>query len=122
MRASVMIDLAGYTKEGLRALLKRCEEFAVQPLETRGESGGFDGESIRRLRSGNVGIFDTPLWPILTLRLPFHSLNYYPVCTFDISNNKQRLGHSEVELIQTMINGVNTRWKKDKALQKKYGT
>ena len=39
-----MIDLAGYTKEGLRALLKRCKEFPVQPLETRGESGGFDGE------------------------------------------------------------------------------
>ena len=49
MRASVMIDLPGYTKEGLPALQKRCEELAVQPRGTRGESGGFDGEYIRCL-------------------------------------------------------------------------
>merc|ERR1712158_158345 len=73
MRASVLIDLPGYTKEGLDALKKRCEELAVQPRGTRGESGGFDG------------------------------------CTYDVSN-KHRLGHSEVELIQTMIDGVNTLW------------
>merc|ERR1712214_163207 len=77
MRASVMIDLPGYTKEGLDALKKRCEELAVQPRGTRGESGGFDG------------------------------------CTYDVSN-KHRLGHSEVELIQTMIDGVNTLWEEDK--------
>merc|ERR1712176_787148 len=74
----------GYTKEGLDALKKRCEELAVQPRGTRGESGGFDG------------------------------------CTYDVSN-KHRLGHSEVELIQTMIDGVNTLWEEDKALQKKHG-
>merc|ERR1712012_807786 len=34
MRASVMIDLPGYTKEGLDALKKRCEELAVQPRGT----------------------------------------------------------------------------------------
>merc|ERR1712107_662202 len=84
MRASVMIDLPGYTKEGLDALKKRCEELAVQPRVTRGESGGFDG------------------------------------CTYDVSN-KHRLGHSEVELIQTMIDGVNTLWEEDKAPQKKHG-
>jgi len=84
MRASVMIDLPGYTKEGLPALQKRCEELAVQPRGTRGESGGFDG------------------------------------CTYDVSN-KHRLGHSEVELIQTMIDGVNTLWAEDKELQKKHG-
>merc|ERR1712210_387217 len=84
MRASAMIDLPGYTKEGLDALKKRCEELAVQPRGTRGESGGFDG------------------------------------CTYDVSN-KHRLGHSEVELIQTMIDGVNTLWEEDKALQKKHG-
>merc|ERR1712007_56814 len=84
MRASVMIDLPGYTKEGLDALKKRCEELAVQPRGTRGESGGFDG------------------------------------CTYDVSN-KHRLGHSEVALIQTMIDGVNTLWEEDKALQKKHG-
>merc|ERR1719430_2993895 len=84
MRASVMIDPPGYTKEGIDALKKRCEELAVQPRGTRGESGGFDG------------------------------------CTYDVSN-KHRLGHSEVELIQTMIDGVNTLWEEDKALQKKHG-
>merc|ERR1712184_221181 len=84
MRASVMIDLPGYTKEGLPALQKRCEELAVQPRGTRGESGGFDG------------------------------------CTYDVSN-KHRLGHSEVALIQTMIDGVDTLWEEDKALQKKHG-
>ena len=41
-----MIDLPGYTKEGLPALQKRCEELAVQPRETRGESGGFDGKCL----------------------------------------------------------------------------
>jgi len=84
MRASVMIDLPGYTKEGLPALQKRCEELAVQPRGTRGESGGFDG------------------------------------CTYDISN-KHRLGYSEVQLIQVMIDGVNTLWKEDLELQKKHG-
>merc|ERR1719158_581957 len=84
MRASVMIDLPGYTKEGLPVLQKRCEELAVQPRGTRGESGGFDG------------------------------------CTYDISN-KHRLGYSEVQLIQVMIDGVNTLWKEDLELQKKHG-
>merc|ERR1712089_48818 len=84
MRASVMIDLPGYTKEGLPALQKRCEELAVQPRGTRGESGGFDGG------------------------------------TYDISN-KHRLGYSEVQLIQVMIDGVNTLWKEDLELQKKHG-
>merc|ERR1711862_928235 len=83
MRASVHVDLPGYTKEGLDALKKRCEELAVQPRGTRGESGGFDG------------------------------------CTY--VSNKHRLGHSEVALIQTMIDGVNTLWEEDKALQKKHG-
>merc|ERR1712029_955470 len=84
MRASVMIDLPGYTKEGLPALQKRCEELAVQPRGTRGESGGFDG------------------------------------CTYDISN-KHRLGYSEVQLVQKMIDGVNTLYKEDRELQKKHG-
>merc|ERR1711971_1002084 len=71
MRASVMIDLPGYTKEGIDALKKRCEELAAQPRGTRGESGGYDG------------------------------------CTYDISN-KHRLGYSEVDLVQKMIDGVHT--------------
>merc|ERR1712080_509229 len=84
MRASVHMDLPGYTKEGLKALKKRCEELSVQPRGTRGESGGQTGH------------------------------------TSDLSN-KHRLGHSEVSLVQTMIDGVNTLWKEDIELCKKHG-
>lgn len=84
MRASVHVDLPGYTKEGLPALKKRCEELQVQPRGTRGESGGQTG------------------------------------ITYDISN-KHRLGYSEVQLVQKMIDGVNTLVKEDRALQKKHG-
>jgi len=84
MRASVHIDLPGWTKEGLPALKARCEELAVQPRGTRGESGGQTG------------------------------------VTYDISN-KHRLGYSEVQLVQTMIDGVNTLYAEDVALQKKHG-
>merc|ERR1711989_237504 len=84
MRASVHIDLPGWTKEGLDALKKRCESLALQPRGTRGESGGQTG------------------------------------ITYDISN-KHRLGYSEVQLVQTMIDGVNTLYKEDLELQKKHG-
>merc|ERR1711945_25953 len=84
MRASVHVDLPGWTKEGLPALQKRCEELSVQPRGTRGESGGQTGH------------------------------------TYDISN-KHRLGHSEVSLVQTMIDGVNPLWTEDVALCKKHG-
>jgi len=84
MRASVHIDLPGWTKEGSAALKKRCEELALQPRGTRGESGGQTG------------------------------------VTYDISN-KHRLGYSEVQLVQTMIDGVNTLYKEDKELQAKHG-
>jgi len=84
MRASVHVDLPGWTKEGLPALQARCEELSVQPRGTRGESGGQTGH------------------------------------TYDISN-KHRLGHSEVSLVQTMIDGVNTLWKEDLELCKKHG-
>ena len=39
---------------------------------------------------------------------------------YDISN-KHRLGYSEVELVQCMIDGVNTLYKEDVELQKKHG-
>merc|ERR1712020_642365 len=84
MRASVHIDLPGWTKEGLPALKKRCEVLALQPRGTRGESGGQTG------------------------------------VTYDISN-KHRLGYSEVQLVQTMIDGVNTLYTEDLELQKKHG-
>merc|ERR1712142_980218 len=83
MRASVHVDLPGWTKEGLEALKKRCEELALQPRGTRGESGGQTG------------------------------------ITYDISN-KHRLGYSEVQLVQTMIDGVNKLYDEDLELQKKH--
>merc|ERR1711887_173079 len=83
MRASVHVDLPGWTKEGLPALKARCEELQLQPRGTRGESGGQTG------------------------------------ITYDISN-KHRLGYSEVELVQKMIDGVNILWKEDLEHQKKY--
>merc|ERR1712058_137107 len=84
MRASVMIDLPGYTKESVDKLKARCEELNVQPRGPRGESGGQTG------------------------------------CTYDISN-KHRLGYSEVELVQKMIDGVNTLYKEDVALREVHG-
>merc|ERR1712165_561116 len=79
MRASVHVDLPGWTKHGVDKLQARCEELHLQPRGTRGESGGQTGH------------------------------------TYDISN-KHRLGYSEVELVQKMIDGVNTLWKEDKAM------
>merc|ERR1719275_501366 len=79
MRASVHVDLPGWTKHSVDKLKARCEELQLQPRGTRGESGGQTGH------------------------------------TYDISN-KHRLGYSEVELVQKMIDGVNTLWKEDKAM------
>ena len=45
MRASVHIDLPGWTKLGPKVLAARCEELHLQPRGTRGESGGQTGES-----------------------------------------------------------------------------
>merc|ERR1739844_278299 len=84
MRASVHVDLPGWTKDRIDALKARCEVLSVQPRGTRGESGGQTGH------------------------------------TYDISN-KHRLGHSEVSLVQTMIDGVNTLWQEDLVFQKKHG-
>merc|ERR550539_1025977 len=84
MRASVHVDLPGWTKESIDGLKARCEVLNVQPRGTRGESGGQTGH------------------------------------THDISN-KHRLGHSEVSLVQTMIDGVNTLYKEDLVFQKKHG-
>merc|ERR1719341_516542 len=84
MRASVHIDLPGWTKHSVAKLQARCEELHLQPRGTRGESGGQTGH------------------------------------TYDISN-KHRLGYSEVQLVQVMIDGVNTLWKEDLEFQKKHG-
>merc|ERR1712106_379242 len=84
MRASVHVDLPGFTKEGGGLLKARCEELKVQPRGTPGESGGQTG------------------------------------ITYDISN-KHRLGYSEVQLLQCMIDGVNPLYTEDLELQKKHG-
>merc|ERR1712002_514924 len=84
MRASVHIDLPGWTKHSIDKLKARCEELHLQPRGTRGESGGQTGH------------------------------------TYDISN-KHRLGYSEVELVQKMIDGVNKLYEEDLELQKKHG-
>merc|ERR1712223_153083 len=83
MRASVHVDLPGWTKYSVEKLKERCEQLHLQPRGTRGESGGQTGH------------------------------------TYDISN-KHRLGYSEVELVQKMIDGVNTLWQEDKQHQKTY--
>jgi len=83
MRASVHVDLPGWTAEGGDALAERCEKLNLQPRGTRGESGGQTG------------------------------------ITYDISN-KHRLGYSEVELVQCMIDGVNTLFDEDLGLQIKH--
>merc|ERR1712039_902591 len=79
MRASVHVDLPGWTKYSVDKLKERCEELHLQHRGTREESGGQTGHP------------------------------------YDISN-KHRLGYSEVELVQKMIDGVNTLWKEDKAM------
>merc|ERR1712241_1626815 len=81
MRASVHVDLPGWTNWSVDKLKERCEQLHLQPRGTRGESGGQTGH------------------------------------TYDISN-KHRLGYSEVELVQKMIDGVNKLWEEDKKLQK----
>merc|ERR1712123_515608 len=83
MRASVHVDLPGWTQHGVPKLQARCEELHLQPRGTRGESGGQTG------------------------------------FTYDIPN-KHRLGYSEVELVQKMIDGVNKLWEEDKKFQKQY--
>merc|ERR1712123_203491 len=83
MRASVHVDLPGWTQHGVAKLQARCEELHLQPRGTRGESGGQTG------------------------------------FTYDISN-KHRLGYSEIELVQKVIDGVNTLWQEDKKFQKQY--
>merc|ERR1712112_590237 len=84
MRASVHIDLPGWTKLGPKVLAARCEELHLQPRGTRGESGGQTG------------------------------------ITYDISN-KHRLGYSELQLVQKMIDGVNMLYKEDVALCQAHG-
>ena len=44
MRASVHVDLPGWTKDSIDALKARCDGMGLQPRGTRGESGGQTGK------------------------------------------------------------------------------
>ena len=55
MRASVHIDLPGWTKLGPKVLAARCEELQLQPRGTRGESGGQTGEELFSLMTPAQG-------------------------------------------------------------------
>ena len=46
MRASVHVDLPGWTKDSIDGLKARCEGLGLQPRGTRGESGGQTGKTI----------------------------------------------------------------------------
>ena len=46
MRASVHIDLPGWTKDSIDGLKARCEGLGLQPRGTRGESGGQTGKRL----------------------------------------------------------------------------
>merc|ERR1712008_652797 len=45
MRASVHVDLPGWTKDSVDALKARCDGMGLQPRGTRGESGGQTGHT-----------------------------------------------------------------------------
>ena len=44
MRASVHVDLPGWTKDSVDALKARCDGMGLQPRGTKGESGGQTGK------------------------------------------------------------------------------
>ena len=77
----------------------------MQPRGTRGESGGQTGPK-------------PPLAPLFAIS-PLYP-HPSPGITYDISN-KHRLGYSEVELVQCMIDGVNTLVFEDRLLQRVHG-
>ena len=47
MRASVHVDLPGWTKDSIDALKARCDGMGLQPRGTRGESGGQTGKFLK---------------------------------------------------------------------------
>ena len=62
MRASVYINLPGWTKLGPKVLAARCEELHLQPRGTRGKSGGqtgvtYDISNKHRLGYSKVELF-----------------------------------------------------------------
>ena len=80
---------------------KRCEELQLQPRGTRGESGGqtgitYDISNKHRLGYSEVRIHLSRIWQTMVFN------------------------HNQVELVQKMIDGVNTLWKEDKELVAKH--
>merc|ERR1712012_529182 len=72
MRASVHVDLPGWTKEGVDKLKARCEALAVQPRGTRGESGGqtgctYDISNKHRLGYSEVQLVQVMIYAVNTL-------------------------------------------------------
>lgn len=72
MRASVHVTLPGWHKKGIAALKKRCEELAVQPRGTRGESGGhiddtYDISNKHRLGYSEVELVQNMITAVNTL-------------------------------------------------------
>ena len=51
MRASVHVDLPGWTKDSIDGLKARCEALNLQPRGTRGESGGQTGKQANLLNT-----------------------------------------------------------------------
>jgi len=65
-------------------------------------------------------VTEKPEVKVIEIGTVFIILVYCIGVTYDISN-KHRLGYSEVELVQKMIDGVNTLWAEDKELAAKHG-
>ena len=80
---------------------KRCEELQLQPRGTRGESGGQTGITYDISNKHRLGYSEVRI-----------HLSVYNCTPNSI--------HNQVELVQKMIDGVNTLWKEDKELVAKH--
>ena len=80
---------------------KRCEELQLQPRGTRGESGGQTGITYDISNKHRLGYSEVNI--------------HLTVCHY-LPNSI----HNQVELVQKMIDGVNTLWKEDKELVAKH--
>ena len=60
MRASVHVDLPGWTKHSVDKLKARCEELHLQPRGTKGESGGQTGHTYDISNKHRLGYSEVP--------------------------------------------------------------
>merc|ERR1712176_441781 len=65
MRASVHVDLPGWTAESVDKLKARCEELAVQPRGTKGESGGQTGHTYDISNKHRLGYSEVQLVQVM---------------------------------------------------------